>query len=90
MSFTGRPPLLSETFFKTPLPLDLKDEYLFGDRETLLARAADTLDANGWNIEGGLYSSTYIRGRTILASIKGRVAEIALANDSEVSVEVLL
>jgi hypothetical protein len=69
----------------TPLPLDINDDYLFGDPETLRARVADSLDEKGWNTEGGHYPATYTRGRTMIAYIKGEAFEIALGNGPAVS-----
>ncbi|KAH8894588.1 hypothetical protein GQ53DRAFT_858041 [Thozetella sp. PMI_491] len=79
-AFTGRMPLLSHAFTTKPLPLDLKDEYLFMDEETLFAKAQETLDSRGWNTEGGIYSATYLRGGVILSRLREQVIEIALGH----------
>lgn len=73
-----------------PLPLDIKEEYLFGDVAILHARAADTIDDMGWSTEGGLYGPTFIRGRTMIAHIKGQIGEIALGNSPAVSLDDIL
>ncbi|KAM0326240.1 hypothetical protein ACHAQA_006837 [Verticillium albo-atrum] len=88
-TFTGRPPLMSRRYISTPLPLDLRNEDLMGDRETI-ARAVATLDENGWNTDGGLYPATVVRARTLLASVKDEIIEIALGNDNQTTVEDLL
>lgn len=80
VSFTGRPPLITRHYVSTPLPLDLKDDYLFADRTTLEHAVANTLDSRGWNTEGGFYNSTIIRARAILAVIRDEVFEIALGS----------
>ncbi|WDK17844.1 fungal specific transcription factor domain-containing protein [Colletotrichum graminicola] len=88
-SFTGRPPLISRRYARTPPPLDLKDEYLLADEATL-ARHVANLDENGWNTEGGLCSATFIRARVMLAHIRDEVFEIALGHGPVTPVETLL
>jgi hypothetical protein len=75
---------------KTPLPLDLKDDYLFSDQATLIARAQDTVDEKGWNTEGGCYASTYLRARVIVLTFRERITEIALGSGPVPSVRDLL
>ncbi|KAI1869209.1 uncharacterized protein JN550_005839 [Neoarthrinium moseri] len=82
VAFTGRPPLISQMFVTTPMPLDLKDDYFFLDHESRLEKMRTTLDEKGWNTEGGFYSSTYIRARLMLAKITEQIAVIALGTGS--------
>ncbi|KAE9582822.1 Trichosetin biosynthesis cluster transcription factor TF23 [Colletotrichum fructicola] len=88
-SFSGRPPLMSRRYARTPPPLDLKDEHLLSDKATL-ARHVANLDENGWNTEGGLYSATFIRARVMLARVRDELFEIALGHGSVTSVETVL
>ncbi|KAF6818327.1 fungal specific transcription factor [Colletotrichum sojae] len=88
-SFSGRPPLMSRRYARTPLPLDLKDEYLLSDKATL-ARHVANLDENGWNTEGALNSATFIRARVLLARIRDELFEIALGHGPVIPVETLL
>ncbi|KAK2598672.1 hypothetical protein N8I77_012067 [Diaporthe amygdali] len=88
-SFSGRPPLLSRKYMLTPLPLDLCDETLLSDRETI-AKAVDELDENGWNREGKYYSTTIVRARTKLGRIKDEIMEVALGNPIYTSMDALL
>ncbi|KAL0937632.1 fungal specific transcription factor [Colletotrichum truncatum] len=88
-SFSGRPPMISRRYARTPPPLDLKDEYLLSDKATL-ARHVANLDENGWNTEGGLYSSTIVRARVMLAHIRDELFEIALGHGPVTPVETLL
>jgi hypothetical protein len=67
------------------MPLDLKDEYLFMDEDTLSARAQDTLDSQGWNNEGGVYSSTYLRVDVTFARLREQIIEMALGHASTAS-----
>jgi hypothetical protein len=78
VSFTGRPPLLARHYVSTPLPLDLKDDYIFSDEDTFEHAVATKLDAEGWNIEDGFYCSTIVRTRAMISIIKDEVFEIAL------------
>ncbi|KAM0274968.1 hypothetical protein ACHAQH_007698 [Verticillium albo-atrum] len=88
-TFTGRPPLMSRRYISTPLPLDLRNEDVMGDRETIAAAVA-ALDENGWNTDGGLYPATVVRARTLLASVKDEIIEIALGNDRHTTIQHLL
>lgn len=76
-TFTGRPPMLSHRYSSTPLPLDLSDEQLLSNPETL-AKILEGLDANGWNSDGQIYSTTILRARTSFSIIRGEVLDIAL------------
>jgi hypothetical protein len=86
VSFTGRPPLLSRRFCTTPLPLDIRDEDLAAEPE-VLDRAVASLDQNGWNTDGGLYSATLIRARTMIAYVRDELIEIALSQNTLVSLD---
>ncbi|KAK9423703.1 putative Zn(2)-C6 fungal-type domain-containing protein [Seiridium unicorne] len=78
VSFTGRPPLLTRHHVSTPIPLDLPEDCLFADKDTLRHAVATSLDSEGWNTTGGLYCSTIIRARAMLSMIKDEILEIAL------------
>lgn len=88
-SFAGRPPLLSRRYLLTPLPLDLDDEDLMGDKEKL-SRAVANLDSNGWGQEGKLYSTTILRARFHLCRNKDEIMELALGHRSLITVDKLL
>lgn len=88
-SFSGRPPLLSRKYMLTPLPLDLRDEVLMSDPETI-AKAVSELDENGWNREGDILSTTIVRARTKLARVKDEVMEVALGNSVYTTLDALL
>ncbi|KAK6083971.1 hypothetical protein SCUP515_01667 [Seiridium cupressi] len=78
VSFTGRPPLLTRHHVSTPIPLDLPEDCLFSDKDTLRHAVATSLDSEGWNTTGGLYCSTIIWARAMLSMIKDEILEIAL------------
>lgn len=88
-SFSGRPPLLSRKYMLTPLPLDLSDETLMSDPETI-AEAVEALDENGWNRKGERSASTIVRARAKLARVKDEVMEVALGNPAYTSIDALL
>lgn len=86
VSFTGRPPLVSRRFCSTPLPLDISDEDLASDASKL-NRAVASLDPNGWNTHGAMYSVTVIRARAMIAHVRDELVEIALSHNISVSLE---
>lgn len=88
-SFSGRPPLLSRRYLLTPLPLDLDDEDLMGDKERL-SRAIANLDSDGWGQDGKLYSTTILRARFVLCRNKDEIMELALGHRSLITVDKLL
>ncbi|KAJ0349059.1 hypothetical protein COL154_013665 [Colletotrichum chrysophilum] len=87
-SITGRPPLLSRRYMLTPPPLDLKDDYLVADEETL-TRAVASLDSNGYNTDGAAYSITFWRARAQLMIIRDEIFEISLGVEGATSAETL-
>lgn len=88
-SFNGRPPLLSRKYMLTPPPLDLSDEVLLSDQETI-AKAVEALDENGWNRDGKCYATTIVRARRMLAIVKDEVMEVSLGDPTCTSTEALL
>lgn len=88
-SFSGRPPLLSRKYMLAPHPLDLSDEELMSDPETL-AKAVEALDENGWSRKSDYYSTTIVRARVKLARVKDQIMEVALGNPEYTSIDALL
>ncbi|GKT43044.1 thiamine repressible genes regulatory protein thi1 [Colletotrichum spaethianum] len=83
-AITGRPPALSRRYVLTPLPLDISDEVLAGDEKTT-AKATSSLDAQGWNPDGALYSVTMWRARYRFMQIRDEIFEVALGAESSIS-----
>ncbi|KAI1291192.1 hypothetical protein F5Y03DRAFT_400914 [Xylaria venustula] len=81
VSFTGRPPLMTSRYVITPLPLDLNDDDLKLEHTSLVDKVSQ-LDPLGWNQDGGLYSTTFIRAWGMLASIREEVFQIALGKSA--------
>jgi hypothetical protein len=72
-----------------PLPLDIDDGDYFAD-EAVVTRSLNSLDANGWNTHGGIYSVSFIRARTICAFIRAELVEVALNKAANISINTLL
>ncbi|KAI5465042.1 hypothetical protein BGZ63DRAFT_169041 [Mariannaea sp. PMI_226] len=89
-SFTGRPPLLPRTFTTTPIPLDLDNDYFFGGQNNFGTQAPSSFDERGWSTEGLHSAATCLRARSMLASIREEIFEIALKKRQRVSVDNLL
>lgn len=87
-TFTGRPPLLSPRFVSTLPPLDLCDDDLAAGGVTL-ERAVAKLDPLGWNIEGGIYSSSLSRACHLTSTILNEIIEITFSSESNATVETL-
>lgn len=83
VSFTGRPPLLTNSFCSTPMPLDISDEDLASDK-TALSHAVQSLDDQGWNTSGKIHPSTVIRARYMIASIRDELIAVALSHNKQV------
>ncbi|KEF59095.1 uncharacterized protein A1O9_03939 [Exophiala aquamarina CBS 119918] len=63
--------------------MDVSDEALFAGGEAL-AKAIASLDENGFNTDGEIYSATVLRARTLLALVRDEILEIALGcNEAE-------
>lgn len=89
VTFTGRPPMLSRRYCYTPLPLDLADEDLSADEATLM-RAVNSLDPQGWNTKGEVYSATVMRARSLLANIRDELIELGLGRGIIVTAQHLM
>ncbi|KAK1594575.1 uncharacterized protein LY79DRAFT_549100 [Colletotrichum navitas] len=83
-AITGRPPALSRRYVSAPLPLDISDDVLMSDDETI-AKAVGALDALGRNTDGSLYSVTMWRVRYRFMQIRDEIFEIALGAESAIS-----
>ncbi|KAF3764189.1 hypothetical protein M406DRAFT_330540 [Cryphonectria parasitica EP155] len=88
-SFCGRPPLMSRKYLLTPLPLDMSDEVLLSSPEEI-AREVQRLDEQGWNRNGDHYSTTIMRARRLLMTVKEEVMELAMGPPMSASIEALL
>ncbi|KAF2017919.1 hypothetical protein BU24DRAFT_420967 [Aaosphaeria arxii CBS 175.79] len=87
-SFTGRPPLMSRRFMSAPLPLDLEDDALLSDRNTLQSAAA-LLNETEWADRDNLCTSTFLRARAKLTFIREEILELALGGHTTTSADTL-
>lgn len=81
---------MPKAFTTTPLPLDLREEYLFGTQSHLETMASTTLNERGWSTEGKLTAATCYRSRGMLKTIREEILAIVLQNNQDVSIETLL
>lgn len=86
MAFTGRPPLISRQYCSTALPLDIRDEDLTGGVANI-ARAAESLNGQGWNTKGELYPATFIRARSMIAFVRDELLEVSLSKNVFVTID---
>ncbi|ORY56857.1 uncharacterized protein BCR38DRAFT_490307 [Pseudomassariella vexata] len=89
VSFTGRPPLLTQVYISTPLPLDLDVNWLLVDQDVLAQNLDKLVDDQGWNLTGGLYGSTMDRTRAQLFKVREDIFVIALGS-KKASIEQIL
>ncbi|KAF5607596.1 uncharacterized protein FSUBG_5134 [Fusarium subglutinans] len=87
VSFTGRPPLLSRRYCSSVPPLDLPDSCMVS--EDTLIEEFKALDERGWNVKGEISSNSYIRARYLMAYVFDEVIEVALGNNTHVTLEYL-
>ncbi|TGJ82445.1 hypothetical protein E0Z10_g6322 [Xylaria hypoxylon] len=90
VSLTGRPPLLSQSYNTTPLPLDIGNSTLFGVNEITLAQATVDIGVLGWDKHARRFSATFMRARAKLAMLREEIMHFALSTKRHVSVEELL
>jgi hypothetical protein len=90
VSLTGRPPLMSQCYSTTPLPLDFSNSALFSDEKGALVRALDDIDAGGWDKRARRFSVAPMRARAKLALLREEIMCFALSTKRQVSVEELL
>jgi hypothetical protein len=86
-TFFGRPPMMSWRYSDRKIPLDLDDEVVTTSDTTLLNNELAKLDSAGWNTEGKIFASSWIRARSQISVIKERLLEQSLAGrtDSDVT-----
>ncbi|KAL3703121.1 hypothetical protein TMatcc_010309 [Talaromyces marneffei ATCC 18224] len=77
----GRPPRLPHRYCDEALPLDLPDESLFEEKDSL-ERFLQRLDDGGWNRDGKFYPATLMRMRHILSNLREQVLELSLGRST--------
>lgn len=82
-TFFGRPPMMAWKYSDRELPLDLDDTVSATSDAEVFNEAVAKLDSNGWNTEGKIYSTSWIRLRCQLSVLKEKVLEQSLAGRTE-------
>ena len=78
----GRPPLIHRSYCTLDAPLDLDDDDLTGPE---LEREMRKLDHLGWNTDGRRRSTTFMRLRFLLSTIREEVLELHLGVNSHIN-----
>jgi hypothetical protein len=81
-TFLGRPIRLSKRHTDMKMPLDLDDNDIMADEETL-DRAIAALDENGWNTERRHLRTSWVRLRYISATYREEILDVALSKVDE-------
>ncbi|KAI0486719.1 hypothetical protein F4859DRAFT_311784 [Xylaria cf. heliscus] len=90
VSLSGRPPLMSQSYNTTPLPLDIGNGTLFGDKEDALIRVLNNIGVTGWDKNARKFSVTFMRARAKLSLLREEIMVLALNTKRHVIVEELL
>ncbi|KAI0862263.1 hypothetical protein F4860DRAFT_122103 [Xylaria cubensis] len=90
VSLTGRPPMMSQNYNTTPLPLDIGNGTLFSDDEDSLTRAMTNIGATGWDKNTRRFSVSFVRARAKLSLLREEIMHFALNTKRLVTVEELL
>ncbi|KAF2108947.1 hypothetical protein BDV96DRAFT_586262 [Lophiotrema nucula] len=78
-TFFGRPPMMSQRYSNRQVPLDLDDNILATSDSDLLSETLSRLDSEGWNTDGKIWASSWMRLRCRQAMLKERLLEQSLA-----------
>ncbi|KAL5459604.1 hypothetical protein PMIN06_002746 [Paraphaeosphaeria minitans] len=81
-TFLGRPLRLSKRHTDMKPPLDLDDSDIMASEETL-NRAIAALDENGWNTERRYFRTSWVRLRSISATYREEILDVALSKLDE-------
>ena len=73
--------MINSNFCSRQLPLDLEDSHL-ALNEPNLQRALSNLDANGWNTEGRVDRTTWLRTSIICCKFREEILELSLGSST--------
>jgi hypothetical protein len=82
-TFFGRPPLIAGRYCNRKLPFDLEQEMLMTEDASTLNAALARLDSQGWNTDGAIHNSTWVRLRYKVAVIREKVLELSLGGETD-------
>lgn len=80
-TFLGRPPRIPLQYSDIRPPLDISDESLMAEGQTLDAVLL-SVDKNGWNTQRKIWPAGFIRLRYIMSAFREETLEICLGNKS--------
>ncbi|KAE8391077.1 hypothetical protein BDV23DRAFT_182978 [Aspergillus alliaceus] len=80
-TFLGRPPRISLRHSDCKLPLDIDDSSL-GAGELEFELALQYLDSEGWNTQGALHRSSFLRQRFLVSTFREEILEVSLEPQS--------
>ncbi|KAE8401934.1 hypothetical protein BDV37DRAFT_167924 [Aspergillus pseudonomiae] len=87
-TFLGRPPRISLRHSDCRLPLDLHDSSLEADQSNM-ELALQRLDSDGWNTQGSLHRSTFLRQRFLVSTFREEILEVSLETQNRRTAEKL-
>ena len=87
-TFLGRPPRISLRHSDCRLPLDVDDSLLKADQSELELALQD-LDSDGWNTQGSLHRSTFLRQRFLVTTFREEILEVSLETQNHRTAEKL-
>ncbi|KNG88306.1 hypothetical protein ANOM_002491 [Aspergillus nomiae NRRL 13137] len=87
-TFLGRPPRISLRHSDCRLPLDLHDTSLEAGQSDM-ELALQGLDSDGWNTQGSLHRSTFLRQRFLVSTFREEILEVSLQTQNRGTAEKL-
>ena len=85
-TFVGRPPRISRRYCSIQLPLDIEIAYFALSNEDLNLKL-NQLDHDGWNHDGTLRRSAYLRTFLVTSRIREDILEISLGPEADNTLE---
>lgn len=83
-TFFGRPQMMACRYSNRKLTLDLDDEVIVTEDPAILDTALALLDSEGWNTDGTIWPTSWIRLRFTMGVFRERVLELSLAGKTDV------
>ena len=78
-TYFGRPPRIPLQYSDVRPPLDISDESLMAEGQSMDA-ALSSLDENGWNTEQKIWPASFVRVRYIMSHFREEILELSLGN----------
>lgn len=78
-NFFGRPPMMNSRYSDRQDPLDIDEHVACSDDPEVVNEALSKLDANGWDTEGRIRPTSWVRLRHQMSIAQERFLELSLA-----------